>query len=200
MAVQVALASMNPGKVREIASIIADAGVELIAPAPDWVAPEETEPDYRGNALLKARSLVEHMGIACIADDSGIKVDVLGGAPGPRSARFAGETATDEQNLRKLIDIIATTPEPDRTARYRCVAVLLGPDGEQHVTEGTVEGTLITQPRGTNGFGYDPIFVPALVPAQTMAELTPEAKDAISHRGSAFRSLLGPLRALRVPH
>ncbi len=195
MPVRVALATMNPGKVREIASILASAGVELVGPAPDWVAPAETEPDYRGNALLKARSLLQHMRIPCLADDSGIEVDALDGAPGPRSARFAGEDASDEQNLDKLIEVVARTPADRRTARYRCVAVLVAPDGTEHIAEGTVEGTLLTQRRGTGGFGYDPIFVPAVDPAHTMAELTPADKDAISHRGKAFRSLIPVLRS-----
>lgn len=190
---KVALASGNPGKVREIAAIIAPAGIELVAPDASWVAPEETEPDYRGNALLKARSLVAHMGIACLADDSGIEVDALDGGPGPRSARFAGEDASDEENLEKLISIIATTDV--RAARYRCVAVLVTPDDVVTEAEQTVEGTLGTERRGSNGFGYDPIFV-AVGESRTMAELTPTEKDAISHRGKAFRDLIPALRAL----
>jgi XTP/dITP diphosphohydrolase len=195
---RVALATKNPGKVREIASIVEPAGIELIGPPEDWVPPDETEPDYRGNALLKARSLQHHTGLPCLADDSGIEVDALGGAPGPRSARFAGDAATDEQNLLKLIDVVAAAPEDARTARYRCVAVLLDTGGAEHVTEETVEGTLITQPRGSGGFGYDPIFVPVEDPTRTMAELTPEQKDAISHRGKAFRALIPALRELRL--
>lgn len=191
---KVALATKNPGKVREIASIIAPSGVELIGPDPAWIPPEETEPDYAGNALLKVRSLVALMDIPCLADDSGIEVELLGWGPGPRSARFAGETATDEQNLRKLIDAIRDSEV--RRARYRCVAVLAGV-GDEILVEQTVEGHLITQPRGTGGFGYDPIFVPD-GDTRTMAELTPEEKDAISHRGKAFRALIPALRDLRA--
>ena len=193
---RVALATKNPGKVREIAQIIEPAGVELVAPDDDWVPPEEAQPDYRGNALLKAHSLAEHMQIACLADDSGIEVDVLGGEPGPRSARFAGDAATDEQNLQKLVEIIQRTPERDRGARYRCVAVLVAPDGTEHVAEGTVEGSLIGEPRGTGGFGYDPIVAPIEGDGRTMSELTPSEKEAISHRGKAFRALIPALRAL----
>ncbi|HVL34001.1 MAG TPA: RdgB/HAM1 family non-canonical purine NTP pyrophosphatase [Actinomycetota bacterium] len=192
---RVALATKNAGKVREIGAIVAPAGIELVSPDATWVAPEETEPDYRGNALLKARSLVEHMQIACLADDSGIEVDLLDGGPGPRSARFAGEHATDEENLNKLIAVIARAPEDQRAARYRCVAVLVTPEGDETVCEGSVEGALIVEPRGTGGFGYDPIFI-ARGETRTMAELTPEEKDAISHRGAAFRAILPALRAL----
>lgn len=194
MTTTVALASANPGKVREIASILG-AGISLIGPDPVWIPPEETEPDYRGNALLKAHSLVEVMGIPCIADDSGIEVDALDGGPGPRSARFAGDDATDEQNLRKLIGIIRELPPEQRGARYRCVAVLVTHDGREAITEDTVEGTLITVPRGTGGFGYDPIFV-AIGEQRTMAELRPVEKDAISHRGKAFRALVPAIEAL----
>lgn len=197
---RVALATKNPGKVREIASILADADagavIELIAPDPDWLAPDEPFDTYRENAILKARSLVAHMGIPCIADDSGIEVDALDGAPGPRSARFAGDDATDEQNLTALVAIVARTPLAARTARYRCVAVLIAPGGDPVVTEGVVEGTLLTERRGRGGFGYDPIFVPVEDPAHTMAELTPREKDAISHRGKAFRALIPALRAI----
>ena len=193
MSARVLLATKNPGKVREIASILGDA-CALESPPPDWIPPDETEPDYRGNALLKARALVAATGMPCLADDSGIEADALDGAPGPRSARFAGEQATDEENLAKLIDVVARAK--DKGARYRCVAVLVTPSGEEHVAEATVEGTLITAPRGTGGFGYDPMFVPVEHPDRTMAELSAGEKDAISHRGKAFRALISSVRAL----
>src|SRR5205807_9306829 len=117
-----------------------------------------------------------------LADDSGIEVDALGGAPGPRSARFAGPDGTDEANLRKLIEAIRSTREADRTARYRCVAVLATLAGDPVHVEATCEGTLLTEPRGSGGFGYDPIFVPR-GESRSMAELTPEEQDSISHRG-----------------
>jgi XTP/dITP diphosphohydrolase len=193
--VRVALATKNPGKVREIASILADASIELAGPDPTWTPPPENDPTYRGNALIKAHSLVGISGTPVLADDSGIEVDALDGAPGPRSARYAGEGATDEENLHKLIEVVRRTPERARGARYRCVAVLVTPGGEEHVAEGTVEGTLITEPRGSGGFGYDPIFVPSGA-ERTMAELSAEEKDAISHRGKAFRALIPALRTL----
>ncbi|MEX2554902.1 MAG: RdgB/HAM1 family non-canonical purine NTP pyrophosphatase [Actinomycetota bacterium] len=193
----VVLASRNPGKLREIRTILAEAGVPLAVVSaddfPGWEAPDETEPDYAGNALLKARSLAALAGVATLADDSGIEVDALDGGPGPRSARFAGEAATDEENLKKLIEIVRGVPPEQRTARYRCVAVLVTPDGSESLAEGTVEGTLITEPQGSGGFGYDPIFVPE-GDTRTMAELSAEEKDRISHRGKAFRGLVEALR------
>ena len=193
----VALASRNPGKLREIHSILAAAGVDVAVVSsdefPDWIPPEETEPDYAGNAFLKARSLAAFAGVAALADDSGIEVDALGGAPGVRSARFAGENATDEHNLNKLIDRIRLVPTYERTARYRCVAVLVTPGGDEWRADGTVEGRLIVEPRGDGGFGYDPIFI-AEGESRTMSELTSSEKDRISHRGKAFRGLVDRLR------
>jgi XTP/dITP diphosphohydrolase len=191
--VLVALATKNPGKVREIASILADAPIELAGPDPAWVPPPEDAVTYRDNALTKARSLLSFSGLASLADDSGIEVDALDGAPGPRSARYAGEGASDEENLHKLLEVVRKTPARARGARYRCVAVLVTPSGEEQVAEATVEGTLITEPRGSGGFGYDPIFVP-VGDERTMAELSAEEKDAISHRGKAFRALIPALR------
>jgi XTP/dITP diphosphohydrolase len=193
--VRVALATKNPGKVREIASILADAPIELAGPDPAWVPPPENADAYRDNALTKARSLLSFSAIPTLADDSGIEVDALDGAPGPRSARYAGEGASDEENLHKLLEVVRKTPERARAARYRCVAVLVTPSGEEHVAEATVEGTLITEPRGSGGFGYDPIFVP-VGDERTMAELSADEKDAISHRGKAFRALTPALRML----
>jgi len=200
LTVTVGLASRNAGKVREIMSILRAAGVSsVVVETADafagWVAPEETEPDYAGNALLKARSLAAFAGVAALADDSGIEVDALGGAPGPRSARYAGPHATDLANLALLIDAVRDVAPSARTARYRCVAVLVSPSGAIDLAEGSVEGTLITEPRGNGGFGYDPIFVPA-GETRTMAELSPEEKDAISHRGKAFRALVPALARL----
>jgi XTP/dITP diphosphohydrolase len=194
-----ALASRNEGKLREIRSILETAGFGIrIASADEfagWVAPPEDAPDYLGNAVSKARSLSSYTSVPALADDSGIEVDALGGDPGPRSARFAGPDATDEQNLSKLIAAIDDVAHEARTARYRCVAALVTPDGGVSTAEGTVEGILVTVPRGTGGFGYDPIFVP-LASDRTMAELSPEEKDAISHRGKAFRGLLPAIERL----
>jgi XTP/dITP diphosphohydrolase len=194
-----ALASRNEGKLREIRTILsaAEVGVRVASADefPGWESPAEDAPDYAGNALIKARSLASFAGLPAIADDSGIEVDALGGEPGPRSARFAGENATDEENLAKLISLIHDVEPEARTARYRCVAALVSPGGEEELAEGTVEGILHTVPRGTGGFGYDPIFLP-LSSAHTMAELSPEEKDAISHRGKAFRGLVDAIAKL----
>jgi XTP/dITP diphosphohydrolase len=195
----VALASRNAGKVREIRTILASAGVSVhVASAdefPGWEAPPEDAPDYLGNALLKARSLASFASVPALADDSGIEVDALGGEPGPRSARFAGPGATDEQNLEKLIAAVGHLDPALRTARYRCLAVLVRPDDDPVIAEGVCEGILITEPRGTGGFGYDPIFVP-VGHAETMAELRPEEKDRISHRGKAFRGIVEAIARL----
>jgi XTP/dITP diphosphohydrolase len=187
---RIAIASRNPGKIREIRSICADWPVGWITADEHeaWPDVEETGESYLENALLKARAVADGVGVPAVADDSGIEVDALGGAPGPRSARYAGEEATDEQNLRMMIRALAGVPAGGRTARYRCLAVLAWPDGREVSAEGTCEGSLVSKPRGTGGFGYDPIFVPAGW-EQTMAELPPEEKDRISHRGRAFRAL-----------
>jgi XTP/dITP diphosphohydrolase len=188
---RIAISSRNPGKIREIRSICADWPVEWITAEGHegpWPDVEETGQSYLENALLKARAMAESFGVPAVADDSGIEVDALGGGPGPRSARYAGEEATDEENLRMLIRAVAGVPAAGRTARYRCVAVLAWPDGREVWAEGTCEGSLVSKPRGSGGFGYDPIFVPAGWD-ETMAELSPEEKDRISHRGRAFRAL-----------
>ena len=192
---RVALATRNPGKVIEIRSILADLPIEIVLPDDDWVAPPEHGETYRENAVEKASSLARHLGMPALADDSGIEVDALDGAPGPRSARFAGANASDEQNLSALIEALRGVPEPSRTARYRCVAALVTVTGGVTTAEGTVEGTLLTEPRGSGGFGYDPIFLPA-GEMRTMAELTPDEKDRISHRGRAFRELGPALESL----
>lgn len=189
------MATSNVGKLREVAAIMSRAGVTIDSPPADWVAPEETGTTYAENALLKARSLVSCTGEPALADDSGIEVMALDGGPGVRSARFAGEHATDADNLAKMLKVARSLEEGSRGARYRCVAVLVTPEGAETIQEATFEGCLVTEPRGTNGFGYDPIFVPS-GSEQTAAELRPDRKDAISHRGKAFRALSDAVRAL----
>jgi XTP/dITP diphosphohydrolase len=188
---RIAIASRNAHKLREIGRICADWPVEWLTVENHegpWPDVEETGSTYLGNALLKARAGAAALGEPALADDSGIEVDALGGRPGPRSARFAGQDASDEHNLDELIRALKGVPRSGRTARYRCLAVLAFPDGREIHAEGTCEGTLVGKPRGANGFGYDPIFVPEGWD-ETMAELTDEEKDRISHRGRAFRSL-----------
>lgn len=188
---RIAIASQNPHKLREIVRICASWPVEwMTAPADGGVWPDVEEPheSYLDNALAKACEVSASLGLPSLADDSGIEVDALGGAPGPRSARFAGEDASDAENLAKLIDAIASVAAEDRTARYRCVAAVAWTDDRTIHAEGTCEGTLITEPRGERGFGYDPVFVP-VGSSRTMAELGDEEKDLISHRGLALREL-----------
>jgi XTP/dITP diphosphohydrolase len=189
----IAVASRNPGKIREIRTVCAEWPVRWMTSGdqPDagpWPQVEETGQTYAENAQAKARAVADALHTPALADDSGIEVDALGGGPGPRSARFAGEDATEEENLAKLIEAIAGVPAPDRTARYRCVALLARPSGPEVQAEGVCEGTLLAEPRGTGGFGYDPIFLPRGFD-RTMAELAPEEKDRISHRGKALRAL-----------
>jgi XTP/dITP diphosphohydrolase len=188
---RIAIASRNPHKLREIRRIGATWPVEWLTVEEHdgpWPDVEETGATYLENALLKARAVTAALGEPALADDSGIEVDALGGRPGPRSARFAGEAASDERNLEELIRAVRGVPAAGRTARYRCVAALAFPDGEEVHADGVCEGTLEPKPRGTRGFGYDPIFVPAGWD-RTMAELTDEEKDRISHRGRALRAL-----------
>ena len=183
------IASRNPGKIREILAICGDWPVQWVTHEEvSWPEVEETGASYLENALLKARAVASATGEAALADDSGIEVDALGGAPGPRSARYAGEAASEEDNLRSLLRALAGVPGPGRTARYRAVAAVAFPDGGEVWAEGVCEGVLRTKPRGTGGFGYDPIFEPAGWD-RTMAELTPEEKNRISHRGRALRAL-----------
>jgi XTP/dITP diphosphohydrolase len=190
---RIAIASRNAHKLREILRICADWPVQWITAdteQADWPQVEETGDTYLDNALLKARAVAEFTEVPALADDSGIEVDALGGAPGPRSARYSGGDADDERNLKELLRAVKGVPASGRTARYRCVATIAWPGGQDLWAEGICDGTLISNRRGTEGFGYDPIFVPAGWD-QTMAELTPEQKDRISHRGRALRALRG---------
>jgi XTP/dITP diphosphohydrolase len=184
---RIVLATRNEHKIREILRICGDWPVEWVTRA-DLPEVEETGRTYLDNARLKAHAVAEATDEPTLADDSGIEVDALGGAPGPRSARYAGEGATDEANLRALLRAVAGVPRGGRTARYRAVAVLAWPDGGDVQAEGVCEGIIGAEPRGTGGFGYDPIFEP-MGWDRTTAELTPEEKDRISHRGRALRSL-----------
>jgi XTP/dITP diphosphohydrolase len=190
------LATANPDKARELAAVLAREGVGLeLVPRPASVPEvEETGTTLLANARLKAEALRDATGLAALADDTGLEVDALGGAPGVWSARYAGETATYADNVTKLLAELAEQLRNSRTARFRTVVVLACPDGREVVASGTVEGVIAPAPRGDAGFGYDPVFVPAGGRGRTFAELTPEAKDAISHRGRALRALAARLR------
>jgi XTP/dITP diphosphohydrolase len=179
----IVLATRNAHKVREFERLLP--GVP-IAPLPEHApTPEETGATYAENALIKARSAVEATGRPSFADDSGIEAEALDWRPGVYTARFAGPDATDGENLAKLH---REAPAGSR-ARYVCVIAYVTPDGDEHLFEGTCEGTLAERPAGGGGFGYDPLFVPAEAPDRTMAELSDAAKDAISHRGKAARAM-----------
>jgi XTP/dITP diphosphohydrolase len=189
---RIAIASRNAHKLDELARICGDWPVEWVTvqthdPAA-FPEVEETGETYLANAMLKAQTVAVALDLPAMADDSGIEVDALGGKPGVRSARFAGEHATDEENLDRLIASLKGIPGAGRTARYRCVAAIAFPDGRELHAEGTCEGTLEAKRRGAGGFGYDPVFVPEGWD-ETMAELTAEQKDRISHRGRAFRAV-----------
>jgi len=189
------LASSNPGKVREINQMLA--GLDLsVVPQSDFkvIDAEETGLTFIENALLKAHNATRHTGLPAIADDSGIEVDYLNGAPGIYSARYAGKNASDEQNLRRLLDDLVGIPEAERTARFQCLMVYLRHefDPTPIICQGTWEGRILLEPRGANGFGYDPIF---FVPTHncSSAELPPEVKNKLSHRGQALRLLVAAL-------
>jgi XTP/dITP diphosphohydrolase len=189
---RIAIASKNAHKLRELGRICADWPVGWMTVETDdpstFPDVEETGATYLENALLKAHAVAEALGVPAIADDSGIEADALGGKPGPRSARYAGEAASDDENLRALLGALKGVPTGGRSARYRCVAAIAHPDGSEAHVEGICEGVLRSKPVGSGGFGYDPIFEPVGWDV-TMAELTDAEKDRISHRGRAFRGL-----------
>ncbi|GAA3992766.1 RdgB/HAM1 family non-canonical purine NTP pyrophosphatase [Thermobifida alba] len=198
------LATRNAKKVPELRAILGEAGLDIEVRGLDGYpdAPEvaETEPTFTGNALLKARAIAAHTGLPAVADDSGLRVDALNGMPGVLSARWSGRFGArsgdrDAANLELVLDQLADTPPQRRGAEFVCAAALALPDGEEHVVEGVLRGSLATEPRGANGFGYDPIFVPE-GQDRTTAEMSPEEKNAISHRGVAFRALAGRIREL----
>lgn len=193
------LATRNAHKVTELRAILTGAGldVELVGADayPEIPDVKETGVTFAENALLKAHALAEATGLPSVADDSGLCVDVLGGAPGIFSARWAGTHGDDAANLRLLLAQLSDIDAPHRAAHFRCAAALALPDGTSHVVEGRLPGTLRHTPTGTNGFGYDPVLQPA-GHAVTCAELTPAQKNAISHRGQAFRELIPVVREL----
>ena len=193
------LATANQHKLAELARILAAAeiGVALAGLGEFPGAPDvaETGATFAENALLKAREMAEFTGLPAVADDSGLCADALNGMPGVLSARWAGQHGDDKANLNLLLAQIADVPPDRRSAHFAAVAALVLPSGAEHVTEGTVSGWLTDAPRGTNGFGYDPIFVPASS-SLTTAQMSPEDKDAISHRGRALRAMAPVIAAL----
>lgn len=194
---RVVLASSNPGKVREVGQILASLDM-AVAPQSEFGVPDadETGLTFIENALLKARNAASHTGLPAIADDSGIEVDALNGAPGIYSARYAGPGASDTDNLRKLLAALREVPEAGRGARFVCLIVYLrhAADPTPIIAQGIWEGRILNEPRGSGGFGYDPVFwVPTHQCAS--AELPAEVKNALSHRGQALRALVTALRS-----
>jgi XTP/dITP diphosphohydrolase len=203
------LATMNPRKLIELSRILQAGRVEVdLVSLGDFVdAPEvpETGATFAENALLKAHAVAEFTGLPAVADDSGLCVDALNGMPGVLSARWSGKHGDDEGNLLLVLAQLADVPDERRGAHFACIAALALPNGREQVSEGIVPGTIVRAPRGENGFGYDPIFVPApaVLPAvglpvtgQTTAEMEPADKDKISHRGKALRGLAPVIAAL----
>ena len=181
------MASANAHKALEIAQILTDHEIE---PRPDSLGEiVEDQETLEGNARLKALAVCAEAKSPAVADDTGLEVDALAGLPGVRSARFAGDSATDSENLSKLLEDMQHVPNGQRTARFRTVAVVVFPDGKELVAHGVVEGSIAEEPRGTGGFGYDSVFVPDEGGGSTFAEMQAEHKNLISHRGRAFRSL-----------
>jgi XTP/dITP diphosphohydrolase len=192
---RIAVASANQHKIEEIEAILAPFGFEPVGLDhwPDIDDLPETADTFEGNALMKARALAELKGVVAVADDSGLEVDALGGAPGVHSKRFTPE-ATHAANNEKLLRVLAGVG--DRGARFRCVIALVTPDGRQATAAGACEGSIGHDLRGAGGFGFDPLFLPTEAPGRSMAELSADEKNAISHRGRAFRQLPGLLEQL----
>jgi XTP/dITP diphosphohydrolase len=186
------LASANPDKVKEIVAVLSAALPVDLLPRPETVPEVVEDADTLvGNARLKARALVAATDTAAVADDTGLEVDALDGAPGVYSARYAGASATYADNVAKLLSELAALEENGgaRRASFKTVALVAFPDGSEVWAEGVLPGTIATEGRGTNGFGYDPVFVPDGGDGRTFAQMRAEEKDAVSHRGRAFRAL-----------
>lgn len=192
---QIVLASNNQGKVREIGQMLAELELEVVPQSTFNIEDaEETGLTFVENAIIKARHASAEAGLPAIADDSGLEVDALNGAPGIYSARYAGQDASDEQNLQKLLNELENIPEAQRTARFQCLMVYMrhAQDPTPIICQGTWEGIITMEPRGDNGFGYDPVF---FVPDQqcTSAQLAPKVKNQLSHRGQALCLLVEAL-------
>jgi XTP/dITP diphosphohydrolase len=186
----VVVASKNPDKIAEVEAVLADLDPPVIViPGHVWADIEETEDTLGGNALLKARAVCLATGHAAVADDTGLEVDALGGAPGVHTARFAGPDATYADNVEKLLADLRGVR--DREARFRSAIAIVTPAGEEMVVEGVLEGTITLSARGSGGFGYDPVFA---VDERTLAEISTDEKNRISHRGLALRALADQLR------
>jgi XTP/dITP diphosphohydrolase len=194
------LATANPDKAAEIRAVLLDAGldVELVPRPADVPEVDETGATLEENARLKAVALCESTGLPAVADDTGLAVDALDGAPGVYSARYAGEDATYADNVEKLLGALTGVEVPARTARFSTVALAHWPDGREVAAIGEVEGVISTEARGGAGFGYDPLFVPVEGDGRTFAEMSSEEKHRVSHRGRAFRTLADGLKVVQA--
>lgn len=197
MVSKIVMATRNKGKVEELRKLLENLPVEIytLQDFPDLPEIEETGATFLENALQKARMAAEFTQFISLADDSGLEVDALGGQPGVYSARFAGEPCDDYNNNLKLLALLQKTPSEQRTARFLSVLALVTPDGLKYTAEGRCEGIILEQLRGTGGFGYDPLFYLPVF-GKTMAELTLEEKNAVSHRGKALKAIAPLLRGL----
>lgn len=189
----IVLATHNAKKLTELRRIVDASGLATrvlgLGDVADYPEPDETEGTFEGNALIKARAAAANTGMAALADDSGIEVDVLNRMPGVRSARWAGGQKSDADNLDLLLAQVEDVPDEKRTARFVCAMALVLPDGTERVLRRTMEGSIAREKRGSNGFGYDPAFLPT-GESRTTAEMSAEEKDAISHRGQAVRAMI----------
>ena len=183
------LATANPHKAQEMRDILTALGFDVLARPEDAPDVDETSETLEGNALLKAQVLASATGEPALADDTGLFVDALDGRPGVYSARYAGRSASDADNVEKLLAELDGVPDTMRVARFRSVIAVAYPDGGSFTVEGLLEGSIAKSPRGSEGFGYDPVFVPAGASGRTLAELTAEQKNELSHRGRALRAL-----------
>jgi XTP/dITP diphosphohydrolase len=197
---RIVVATVNPDKAREIADALSGLDLELIPRPASVPEVEETGTTLLANARLKAEALRDATGEDALADDTGLEVDSLGGAPGVWSARYAGEDATYADNVEKLVTEMAAARRNARTARFRTVLVLAGADGSELAVDGVAEGVIADAPRGTEGFGYDPVFAPAGGGGRTFAEMTLAEKQVLSHRGRALRALAARLREADASH
>ncbi len=189
------LATANAHKANEMRAVLAEVGIDVVARPASVPDVAETSDTLEGNALLKAHAICVAIGRPAIADDTGLFVEALGGAPGVHSARYAGPSATDADNVRKLLNELSEVDRADRVAQFRTVIAVAYPDGSALSVEGSLDGWIVDEPRGERGFGYDPVFASAELGGRTLAEVTADEKNAVSHRARALAALAARLRS-----
>lgn len=195
---EILLATQNKGKVLELQELLADQDIKVrsLLEFPDWEEVEETGQTFAENAALKAWAAMKKTGLLTLADDSGLEVEALKGAPGVSSARYAGKPKDDQKNIDKVLTLLEDIPDEERAARFRCALVLVTPDEKEYLVEGMVEGSILRERQGQGGFGYDPIFLVTEL-RRTMAQLSSTQKNMLSHRAQAFRKALPILQELK---